>query len=108
MERSRNCFCRFVEEVGAFGKNFDALRDILCVASEGTVVIWKHSKSSSKNLGYEETKKQLELSLLKCRSSWTEILKKEIELANIKQGETIFDKLVKIFVEEENIQLRLE
>lgn len=60
------------------------------------------------NLGYAETKKQLELALLNCHHSWTDIIKKEIEIAQFNQGETIFDDLVKIFVEEENIQLRLE
>lgn len=107
-EEAENVFADFITEVGAFGENFAAFRDILCVAPENTVVIWKHSKLSLQNLGYVETKKQLELALLKCHHSWTDIIKKKIEIAQFNRGETIFDDLAKIFVEEENIQLRLE
>lgn len=101
-------FADFIDEVGAFGKNFAAFRDILCIAPKETVVIWKNSKLSLRKFGYKETKRQLEISLLNSHPTWTEILKKEIELAEFNQGETIFDNLIKIFVEEENIQLRLE
>ncbi len=101
-------FANFISEVGAFGKNFSAFRDILCVAPKETIVIWKNSKFSLEKLGHHETKRQLELALVNCHQSWNEIIKKEIELAEFNQGETIFDNLVKIFVEEENIQLRLE
>lgn len=101
-------FNSFVNELGCFGKNYDAFHDLLCVAPKNSIVIWKNSKLSLERLGHTETIRLLEKTLSICNSSWKDLIECKIKLARLNLGETIFDKLVKIFVEEENIELRLE
>jgi RNAse (barnase) inhibitor barstar len=100
-------FARAVSDIGAFGKNFSALRDVLSILPNDAVIIWKNSKLSLKRLGHAETIKLLQKTQKKCHPSWNEMINKEIELAQYNLGETIFDVVVKIFVEE-GILLRLE
>lgn len=100
-------FTGFVINIGAFGKNFSALRDILSVAPKDTIVVWKNSKLSLKRLGHAETIKLLQRTQKNCHPSWNDIIAKEIEIAQYNLGETIFDTIVKIFVEE-SVVLRLE
>lgn len=100
-------FADIISSLGEFGRSFSALREILSVAPKDTVVIWKNSKLSLKRLGHAETIKLLLRTQENCHPSWKEVTKKEIELAQYSLGETIFDSVVKIFVEE-SISLRLD
>jgi RNAse (barnase) inhibitor barstar len=96
-----------ISNIEAFKKNFAGLRELLSVLPKDTVVIWKNSKLSLKKLGHAETIKLLQRTQMNCHPSWYEMLGKEIELAQFELGETLFDVIVKIFVEE-SIALRLE
>lgn len=96
-----------VSNIDGFKRNFSSLRDLLALLPRDTIVVWKNSKLSVKRLSYAETINMLQETLRNCHPSWNEIVKKEIELAQYNLGETIFDVVVKIFVEE-SIALRLE
>jgi RNAse (barnase) inhibitor barstar len=100
-------FARSVSDIGTFGKNFSALRDVLSILPKDSVVMWKNSKLSLKRLGHSETIKLLLRTRQNCHLSWVEMINKEIQIAQCNMGETIFDVVVKIFVEE-GIMLRLE
>jgi RNAse (barnase) inhibitor barstar len=101
-------FANFIDGVGCFGRNLDAFRDILCVAKDNTIVIWKNSKLSLQTLNYSETIRQLEKRVAECHPSNIDLVKKEIKFAKMNRGEIVFDWLIEIFLEEENIELRLE
>lgn len=96
-----------VSNIDGFKRNFSSLRDLFALLPRDTIVVWKNSKLSVKRLSYAETINMLQETQQNCHPSWNEIIKKEIELAQYNLGETIFDVVVKIFVEE-SIALRLE
>jgi RNAse (barnase) inhibitor barstar len=96
-----------VSNIEGFKRSFSSLRDLLAILPKDTIVVWKNSKLSVKRLGFAETINMLQETQKNCHPSWNEIITKEIELAQYNLGETIFDVVVKIFVEE-SITLRLE
>lgn len=100
-------FAQFILKNGEVGRNFSAFRELLSVFPKNTIVVWQNSRISIRMLGYPETIKLLEKTLTNCHPSWVEMTKREIELAQYNIGETIFDNIVKIFVEQ-SIPLRLE
>ena len=100
-------FVQFVQTNRKFDRNFSGLRELLSVFPKNTVVVWQNSRISLKTLGYQETIILLQKTLSQCHPSWVEMTRKEIELAQYNIGETIFDNIVKIFVEQA-IPLRLE
>lgn len=96
-----------VSNIDGFKRSFSSLRDLFALLPRDTIVVWKNSKLSVKRLSYAETINMLQETQKNSHPSWNEIIKKEIELAQYNLGETIFDVIVKIFVEE-SIALRLE
>ncbi len=97
----------FIQKNGQFGRNYSSLRNLLSVFPQNTTIVWQNSRTSIRRLGYPETIKLLERTLTICHPSWAEMTRKEIELAQYNIGETIFDNIVKIFVEQ-SVELRLE
>lgn len=100
-------FAQFIRINGKFEKNFSGFRELLSIFPKNTIVVWQNSRISLKILGYQETIRLLEKTLANCHPSWIEMTTREIEMAQYNIGETIFDNLVKIFVEQA-IPLRLE
>ena len=100
-------FTYFISNVGNFRRNFSGLRDVLAILPKDTIVVWKNSKVSLKKLGHAETIKLLQQTQRTSHPSWYEVIEREIELAQYELGETVFDCVVKIFVEG-SIVLRLE
>jgi hypothetical protein len=100
-------FVYSIAKRGTFGRNFSAFRELLKTMPKDTVVVWQNSKLSLKNLAHAETIKLLLRTRMNCHHSWDEVIRREIELAQFNLGETIFDTIVKIFVEE-SVALRLE
>ena len=96
-----------ISTIGKFRKTFSGLRELLKALPKDTIVVWRNSKISLQRLGYTETLELLKRTQSNCHPSWIDITNKEIELAQLDLGETIFDTIVKIFVEE-SISLRLE
>jgi RNAse (barnase) inhibitor barstar len=96
-----------ISNIEGFERNFSGLRELFAVIPKNTVVVWKNSKISLKKLGHAETIKLLQRTRQNCHSSWQEVITKELEIARYNLGETVFDTIVKIFVEE-SIPLRLE
>ena len=100
-------FDYLISNMEGFERHFSSLRELLSMLPKDTIVIWKNSKLSLKRLGHSETIKLLRRTQRNCHPSWNEVIRKEIELAEFNLGETVFDTLVKIFVEG-SISLRLE
>ena len=98
-----------------WGRNLDAFNDILRggfgTPDEGFILIWKNSKLSGQKLGYEETVRQLEMTIKKCHVTAIAKMQSELEDAKKEVGETVFDWLVEIIQleeHEEEVELRLE
>src|ERR1041384_4707397 len=66
--------------------NFDALNDILYggfgTPAEGFVLLWRNSALSKQRLGYPETIKWLNESILKCHPSNVEHFRQQLALAD--------------------------
>jgi len=92
--------------------NLDAFNDILYggfgTPEEGFLLIWKHSNVSRERLGYGETVRQLSKRLDRCHSSNRERVASDLAQASKQTGPTIFDWLVEMIREHEDIELRLE
>lgn len=86
-----------------WGGNLDALNDILRggfgTPEEGFIIKWKNSSRSRDKLGYEETARRFENILEKCHPSNIERLTMALHLARKKQGQTLFELLVEIFLD---------
>ena len=100
-------FAYTIPSLDNYKRSFAGLRNLLSNLPKGSAVIWQNSRLSLKRLGYSETVKLLRETQTNCHPSWSETIKKEIELAQLELGETVFDSIVKIFVEE-SVSLRLE
>jgi RNAse (barnase) inhibitor barstar len=98
---------------GSWGRNLDALDDVLSggdhgVPEDGFTLTWVHSNISRANLGYPETVRQLEKRLLLCHSSNREIVRAELNNARQGKGNTVFDWLIDIIRDHEgNVRLVL-
>lgn len=97
-------FCDEVSRVlmlsSAVHSNLDAFNDILRggfgTPDEGFILRWKNSDMSRQRLGYAETVRQLEKRLERCHPENRPDVARELELARLEQGETVFDWLVGI------------
>ena len=97
-------FYKFVDKTFSDGeepcRNLDAFVDFLRGGfgkhkyNEPIKIIWINSEKSKKDLGYEETIKILKKRFEKCHPSNKENIKKQIELAEKKEGKTIYDEII--------------
>lgn len=94
----------------SWGRNLDAFNDILCAGfggpEEGFDLVWRNSTLSKQRLGYEETVRQLEERAAKCCPSNLSAIEAAIAQAKRSEGPTVFDWLVEIIREHQNIELR--
>ncbi len=96
-----------------FGRNFDAFNDILRGGfetfeyDEEIDLIWKNAIKSKENLGYAETLNLLKKQLLHCHESNQNTIKENMKNVKESKGQTIFDILIEIIKENENINLIL-
>ena len=95
---------------GYFGQNLDSLNDCLR-GGFGTPedmpfrFVWSRSEHSRLALGYPETVRQLEVRLAHCHPTNRVIVQAELAAARRSEGQTVFDWLVGIFMDQ---QVRLE
>ncbi len=84
----------------SWGRNVDAFNDILRggfgTPDWGFVLRWKNSTLSKDRLGYRETVRQLEQTLLECHPTARELVASDLANAKNGNGETVFEKLVRI------------
>jgi RNAse (barnase) inhibitor barstar len=92
--------------------NLDAFNDFLRggfgTPEEGFVLVWRNSEISRKQLGYGETLRWLQERVLSCHSSNAASFQERIAAARCGEGETLFDTLVAIVRDHDDIELRLE
>ncbi len=97
---------------GYFGLNLDAFRDCLSggfgTPEEGGYIIRRlRSEESREALGYPETIRQLEIRLARCHPLNRELVAQQLAQARRRQGPTVFDWLVEIIREFEEVELQL-
>lgn len=94
-----------------WGRNLDAFDNVLFGdmgdLHSGDTITWKNPMLSRMCLGYDETVRQLERQLREADASQHDAIHEAILLAKSKKGETVFDWLVEIFREHEDITLVL-
>ncbi len=92
--------------------NLDAFNDFLRggfgTPDEGFILTWQHSDISRRRLGYRETLHWLEERVRYCHPSNVAHFQERIAAARRQEGETLFDTLVAIVRDHEDIELRLE
>ena len=96
---------------GYFGSNLDAFIDCLRggFGTPATYMLkWNKSEASKKALGYEETVRQLEKRLHSCHPSNKADIQKKLQRAKSKKGPTVFDWLIEIIEQAENVDLILD
>lgn len=112
-------FCKEFSDEVLSGKyiwqgNLDAFNDILfggfgdIETGECYRIIWRNSIKSKQNLGYHERIKKLESIIESCHPSNISRLREEINIASKGAGPTLFDELIEIISDHENINLILE
>lgn len=83
-----------------WGRNLNAFNDILRggfgTPEEGFVLCWHDHEMSRRNLGYDETVRQLRKSLERCHPSNTASVENHLAEALRHEGPTVFDWLVEI------------
>jgi len=84
----------------AWGRNLDAFNDVLRggfgTPDEGFVLRWKDHHVSRDTLAYPETVRQLEKRLERCHPSSRESVRRQLDLARVGRGPTVFDWLLEI------------
>jgi hypothetical protein len=83
-----------------WGKNLHAFNDILRggfgTPEEGFILCWDNHDISKRDLGYDETVRQLRKSLERCHPSNTASVENDLAEALRREGPTVFDWLVEI------------
>ncbi|WP_257178964.1 MULTISPECIES: barstar family protein [Bradyrhizobium] len=83
-----------------WGKNLDAFNDILRggfgTPDEGFVFCWDNHETSKRNLGYDETARQLRKRLERCHPSNRARVESQLAEALRHEGPTVFDWLIEI------------
>ena len=92
--------------------NLDAFSDFLHggfgTPEEGFVLVWDNSSLSQERLGYEETALWREKQLRTCHPSNRATVQRELVAARSHEGKTLFDIMVEIIRDHEDIELRLK
>ena len=109
------CAAEFTRVLGLtmpWNGNLDAFNDFLSggfgTPDEGFILVWQHSDLSRQRLGYGETLHWLEEQVHRCHPSNVAHIQERIAAARRREGETLFDTLVAIVRDHEDIELRLE
>lgn len=83
-----------------WGRNLDAFNDILRggfgTPEEGFVLCWRNHEISKRNLGYDETVRQLQQRLKRCHASNIASVENYLADALRHEGPTVFDWLIEI------------
>lgn len=93
------------------GHNLNAFNDLLRGGfgiheySEPITLIWENANKSKKDLGYKATVTYYENILTRCHPSKINKVKELLENAKKEMGETLFDIIVQIIKEHEEIEL---
>jgi hypothetical protein len=105
-------FTRVLRLTMPWDGNLDAFNDFLRggfgTPDDGFVLIWRQSDISRERLGYAETLHWLEERVHRCHPSNVASFQERITLARRREGETLFDTLIEIIRDHEDIELRLE
>jgi RNAse (barnase) inhibitor barstar len=85
-----------------WGRNLDAFNDVLSWPcgqewEAPYLLVWQNSELSRERLGYAETERVLETRLHHGHPSNLAKTLKDLELARLRQGPTVFDWLIEIF-----------
>ena len=95
----------------SFGRNLDALNDVLRgefgPLPREFALVWRHAELSRRRLGHGEAARQLELRLGRCHPSNVALVERDLRAARRGEGPTVFDWLVEIIREHENVEFRL-
>jgi hypothetical protein len=109
------CAAEFTRVLGLtmpWNGNLDAFNDFLRggfgTPDEGFTLIWRHSDFSRLRLGYGETLLWLGERVHHCHPSNIPQFQERIASAHQQKGETLFETLVAIVRNHEDIELRLE
>jgi hypothetical protein len=109
------CAAEFTRVLGLtmpWNGNLDGFNDFLCggfgTPDEGFILAWQHSNISRQRLGYGETLHWLEEGVRHCHPSNVAHFQERIAAARRQEGETLFDTLLAIVRDHEDIELRLE
>jgi RNAse (barnase) inhibitor barstar len=99
----------------SWGRNLDAFNDILHgdmgrvpSPDEEFTLVWRNSAVSQRGLGYEETARRLRSDLDQVHPTNRAAWELRAAAAERGEGETLFDTLVEIIRDHENVILRLE
>jgi hypothetical protein len=80
--------------------NLDGFNDVLRggfgTPPEGFMIRWKNHDLSRERLAYPETVRQLELRLARCHPANRVSVSRDLQLAKIQRGPTVFDWLIEI------------
>jgi hypothetical protein len=96
-----------------FGRNLNAFNDILRGGfgryeyGEKITLIWENSNKSKLDLGYPETIKYREYNLIQVHPSNIDSARKWLEQAEKGESQTLFDILIKIIQDNDNVELVL-
>jgi hypothetical protein len=105
-------FTRALELTMPWNGNLDAFNDFLNggfgTPDDGFVLIWRNSEISRERLRYAETLRWLEERVHNCHPSNVAHFQDRILAAQRREGETLFDTLVAIIRDHDDIELRLE
>lgn len=94
--------------------NLNAFNDILfggfgdIQPGECYTIVWKNVKKSKVDLGYPETVCQLKITLKNCQPSNKDFIQEELKNAEHNIGPTIFDWLIEIIYDNNNVKLIIE
>lgn len=95
----------------SWGQNLDAFDDILHggfgTPPEGFTLVWRDAARSRQVLGYAETVRQLERRLARCHPDNRAAVATDLARARRGRGLTVFDWLVAIIADHDNITLEL-
>lgn len=83
-----------------WGRNLDAFNDILRggfgTPDDGFTLRWRHHEASRRNLGHNETARQLQIRLGRCHPTNRAAVAAQLAEAQERTGPTVFDWLVEI------------
>ena len=98
----------------SIGRNLDAFNDVLRGGfgvygyEEPVLLVWRQSKKSRTDLGWDETVRYEQAKLKTCHPSNIESVGRSLEMAGRQEGQTLFERIVDIIQEYPHVELRLE
>ncbi|HZS07394.1 MAG TPA: barstar family protein [Blastocatellia bacterium] len=105
-------FTRALRVTSPWHGNLDALNDILNggfgTPDEGFTLLWEFSATARQGLGHEETAKWLIERRDHCHPTNRHVFEEWLTNAQQGPGRTLFDEIVEIIEDHEDIELRLQ